>query len=89
MNIDNITPGFAEKARACETSDELLELAKQEGIELTDEQIESISGGGIWSDDEPTNTPPVCPFCRQSGTLEFRPDEVWCRNCFSSWKKRY
>ena len=88
MNIDNITPGFAEKAKG-KTAEEIVALAQQEGIELSDEQLEAISGGGVWSDDEPANTPPVCPFCRQSGTLEFRPDEVWCTNCFSSWKKRY
>jgi len=70
------------------TPEQIIELAKEEGIELSDEQLESISGGGAWSDDEPTNTPPVCPFCRHSGTLEFRPNEVWCNNCFSSWKKR-
>ena len=68
--------------------EQILEFAQSSGFDLSDEQLEEISGGGYWSDDEPTNTPPVCPFCRQSGTLEFRPNEVWCRNCFSSWKKR-
>lgn len=89
MDINTLTEEQRAKARACTTSDELIQFAKEEGVELTDEQLKSISGGGIWSDDEPTNTPPVCPFCRHSGTLEFRPDEVWCSNCFSSWKKRY
>ena len=68
--------------------EQILEFVRSSGLELTDEQLEAISGGGVWSDDEPTDTPPVCPFCRHSGTLEFRPDEVWCTNCFSSWKKR-
>ena len=37
------------KAIACKTPDELLELAQEEGIELTDAQLEGISGGG-WSE---------------------------------------
>ena len=31
------------KVKACKNSDELLALAKQEGIELTDEQLASIT----------------------------------------------
>jgi bacteriocin-like protein len=34
-----------EKARECKTSNDLVELAKNEGIELTDEQLDAISGG--------------------------------------------
>ena len=33
------------KAKACKSSDELLALAKKEGIELTNEQLEAVSGG--------------------------------------------
>ena len=34
------------KVEACKNSDEILELAKAEGMELTDEQLEAVSGGG-------------------------------------------
>ena len=33
------------KVKACKNQEELLELAKKEGIELTDEQLEAVSGG--------------------------------------------
>ena len=33
------------KVEACKNSEELLNLAKAEGIELTDEQLEAVSGG--------------------------------------------
>ena len=46
MNFEDLTPELKEKAIACKTPEELLELARQEGIDLTDEQLESISGGG-------------------------------------------
>ena len=39
-----------EKARACKSTDELVELAKSEGIELSDEQLNSIAGGDSWAD---------------------------------------
>ena len=34
------------KVEACKSSEEILNLAKAEGIELTDEQLEAVSGGG-------------------------------------------
>ena len=34
------------KVKACKSSEEILNLAKAEGIELTDEQLEVVSGGG-------------------------------------------
>ena len=37
-----------EKARACTSPDELIELAKAEGVELSDEQLEQIAGGDFW-----------------------------------------
>ena len=46
MNYKDLTPEQLEKARACKSPEELVELAKEEGVELTDEQIGMISGGG-------------------------------------------
>lgn len=33
------------KIKACRNQEEILELAKVEGVELTDEQLKAISGG--------------------------------------------
>ena len=46
MNYKDLTPEQLDKARACKSAEELVELAKEEGVELTDEQVEFISGGG-------------------------------------------
>ena len=44
------------KVKACKNQEEILKLAKEEGIELTDEQLEAVSGGGC--------TPEMtCPKC--------------------------
>ena len=36
------------KVEACKSSEEVLNLAKAEGIELTEEQLEAVSGGGCF-----------------------------------------
>ena len=48
MDFKDLTPEQMEKAKACTTGDELVARAKNEGVELTDEQLEAISGGGNW-----------------------------------------
>jgi hypothetical protein len=45
MHIDDLTPELREKALACKTPDELITLAKEEGMELNDEQLDAIAGG--------------------------------------------
>ena len=48
MGFENVTPEQMEKAKNCKTTEELVELAKDEGVELTDAQIEAIAGGEEW-----------------------------------------
>ena len=48
MEFTDLTPEQIEKAKACASASELMELAKAEGIELTDEQLEAASGGDEW-----------------------------------------
>lgn len=49
MDLSDISPEVKEQARVCKTNEELLELAKSEGIELADEQLDAIAGGFDWS----------------------------------------
>ena len=48
MEIEDLSPEQIEKAKACKTPEELLALAKEEGYELSDEELETASGGGNW-----------------------------------------
>ena len=52
MNFDNITPEQQERAKACKTTEELVALAEAEGIDLSDEQLEAVSGGDEWICDD-------------------------------------
>ena len=45
MNVDNLSPELLEKAEACKTAEDLFALAKDEGVELSDEDVAAIAGG--------------------------------------------
>ena len=50
MDFENLTPEQQAKVEACETPEELIALAQDEGYELTDEQLEAMAGGNLWGD---------------------------------------
>jgi len=45
MDFNDLTDEQKAKARAAKTPEDILALAKEEGYELTDADLESISGG--------------------------------------------
>ena len=45
MGFENLTDEQKAKAMACKTPEEMLALAKEEGYELTDEELEGVAGG--------------------------------------------
>ena len=49
MGFKDLTPEQMEKAKECKNADDLIKLAKSEGIELTDEQLDAISGGSWYN----------------------------------------
>ena len=58
MNFDDLTPEQKEKVRACKTSEDILALAKEEGYELSEKELEALSGGSAWTDAvDPANCP--------------------------------
>ena len=52
MDFKDLTEEQKAKARACKTPEELLALAKEEGYELSDEELDAVSGGWCPSDGE-------------------------------------
>ena len=49
MNFEDLkNPELQEKLAAAKTADELVALAKAEGMELTEGQLEAIAGGEDW-----------------------------------------
>ena len=77
------------KVKACQNSDELLALAKSEGIELTDEQLETVSGAGLICS-TPTFTCPECGSTDVSAYSQTSPVHKWwvctCKKCGHHWE---
>lgn len=68
-----------EKLRAGMSTKELVEQARNQGVELTDEQLEQIAAGGVW-EDEITSYEIKCGFC--GGTfVSNMPNPRYCQVC--------
>ena len=50
--LKGLTEDQIAKVRDCANVDDLLQLAKDEEVELNDEQLSAVSGGGCSNDDE-------------------------------------
>ena len=49
MNFESLSPEQKAKAQACKSFEEMVDLAREEGVELTDEQLDDIAGGAWYS----------------------------------------
>ena len=45
MDFNDLSDELKAKARECASADELVKLAQEEGIELSDEQLSGLAGG--------------------------------------------
>lgn len=71
------------KLKRCRGSEEMLKLAKEEGIELSDEQLEAVNGGSCAA------PLPLCPRCNRDEAVYIpRTDHVMeyeCNACGYRW----
>ena len=88
--LKGLTEEQIAKVKACKNSEEMLTVAKEEGIELSEEQLEAVSGGCG------TTTPgraKSCPACGSNNIAvnKFRKangDIYWfniCKACGHDW----
>ena len=81
--LKGLTPEQINKAKACKNQQDLLDLAKAEGIELTNEQLTAISGGSCAD-----SSSVECPLCG-SHDIGNKGEKLYCRNChctFVCWE---
>ena len=57
--FDSLSEETRAKLVAAKTPEEILEIAKSEGIKLSEEELEMVSGGNYWSE----NYTLTCDFC--------------------------
>ena len=48
MKLYELSEELQAKVKACQTPEEMLAVAKEEGYELSEEQLDAIAGGGFW-----------------------------------------
>ena len=84
--LKGLTDEQIAKIKACKNQEELFALAKAEGIELSDEQLEAVSGGWCSETTEP------CPKCGSTSIKkEHRGNDVHmrtvfiCKKCGNEW----
>ena len=91
--LRGLTEKQIEKARACKSSAELLDLAGAEGIELTKEQLAAINGGACLKTRVPE--PAMCPVCMSNNTTATYWDhseevvDYHCNNCGHEWETKF
>lgn len=78
MKFEDLTPEQVEKANACKTPEDILALAKAEGYEISDEELEQIAGGSFW--DRPKN----CPKCGSVNIYHYE-NHYYCHDCRYDW----
>ena len=87
--LKGLTEEQIAKVRACNNTDEILALAKQEGLELTSEQLEAVNGGACSNTD---NCPP-CPSCGSTNVKLRQSGEVLkkykCNDCGKEFETGY
>ena len=47
MRFEDMTPEMVERAKGCETAEERTAFIRENGVELTDKQLEGIAGGYV------------------------------------------
>ena len=49
MNFEDLkNPELQEKLKSAKSAEELVALMREQGVELTDEQLDAVSGGKEW-----------------------------------------
>lgn len=85
--LKGLTEEQKKKVAECNSPKEILDLAKEEGIALTDEQLEAVSGGHCWGDGKPVGEPMKCPKCgsTQVTFASYRGAKLMCKDCCHTW----
>lgn len=49
MNFEDLkNPELQERLKACKTPEDILAIAREEGYELSDDQLAAVAGGNSW-----------------------------------------
>ena len=82
--LKGLTDEQIEKVKSCKNHEDLLKVAKEEGIELTDEQLEAVSGGNCFVPS--CYTEKECPICHGHNNQKISSSDgklvyYYCNDC--------
>ena len=87
--LKGLTAEQIEKVKNCKNNEELLDLAKKEGVELNDEQLAAVTGGACASEEVDLG---LCPACGSSNfqyteSSDFSLTQYYCEchDCYHRW----
>ena len=90
--LSGLTEKQIEKASKCKSSEELLALAKAEGIQLNEEQLNAVSGGGCHTATPRRSICPVCGVEVEGEYVETTPGDgryhFICGTCGHQWTEK-
>ena len=70
------------KVKACKNADEIIALAREEGVELNEEQLETVNGGC-------SRDTIKCPKCGSTNvykSMQYYGDTYTCNECDFFWR---
>ena len=77
--LNGLTDEQIAKVRGCKSTEDILSLAKAEGVELSQEQLEAVSGGGC------IVTSLKCPKCKSKKINYHSLQDYECKECGYRW----
>lgn len=89
--LKGLTEEQIKKVEACKSPEEILEIAKSEGVMLNDEQLEAVTGGSCGGQKKK-----VCPKCNSTNIMKIGEDvednrmryDYVCQDCLNRWSTR-
>ena len=86
--LKGLTNEQIEKVKQCKNAEEILALAKKEGVELTEEQLAAVNGGFC---EETITKCPVCGSTNVKSEMPSGPADPYtnftCLDCGYFWSK--
>ena len=80
LKFEDLTPEQQAKADACKTPQEFFDFVKEEGLELTEGQLNAVAGGsGFWSE---RPCPKCGSFCTGPDMRKYVDGEPTAFTCF-------
>jgi hypothetical protein len=83
MNLNEVDPELRARIRGTESPEEVLEIAREMGVELSNEQLEEVTGGINW---DGAGEILSCPYCHSTKIRRSTPGYV-CDKCGKRFSK--